>query len=120
MTDDPFVSVVIPALNVADTIGDQLDALAHQTYAGAWEVVVSDNGSTDATRERVEVWRDRLPHLRIVDSSRRRGVSPARNVGVEAARGDLVLICDGDDVVGVLSVRDIVRVWSQAKRGATA
>jgi CBS domain-containing protein len=31
-----------------------------------------------------------------------------------------LVICDGDDVVGVLSVRDIVRVWSQAKSGATA
>ena len=99
MNTAPLVSVVIPALNVASTIDEQLSALATQTYTGAWEVVVSDNGSTDATVERVTAWTDRVPGLRVVDASRRRGISPARNVGVAAARGDLILICDGDDVV---------------------
>jgi glycosyltransferase involved in cell wall biosynthesis len=99
VTDQPLVSVVIPALNVASTIDDQLAALAAQTYDGAWEVVISDNGSTDSTRERVAGWEGRVPGLRVVDSSRRRGLSLARNVGIAAARADLVLLCDGDDVV---------------------
>lgn len=97
--DEPMVSVLIPARNVADTIDDQMAALAGQTYRGRWEVVVADNGSTDATRAKVEAWRPRLPALTIVDASTRRGVAHARNVGLRAARGELLLICDGDDVV---------------------
>jgi glycosyltransferase involved in cell wall biosynthesis len=112
VTGQPTVSVVIPALDVAGTIDDQLAALAAQTYAGEWEVVVSDNGSTDATRERVAAWEGRVPGLRVVDSSARRGLSFARNVGVAAARGDLILLCDGDDVVA--------RDWVERMVGALA
>ena len=97
--DRPMASVVVPVRDVADTIDEQLSALAGQTYAGPWEVVVADNGSTDDTLHRVEAWRHRLPSLTIVDASARRGVAHARNTGLGAAGGDLLLICDGDDVV---------------------
>jgi glycosyltransferase involved in cell wall biosynthesis len=97
--DSPLASVVVPVRNVAATIDEQLAALAAQSYRGRWEVVVADNGSTDATRSCVEAWQRRLPALRIVDASDRRGVARARNVGLRAATGDVLLICDGDDVV---------------------
>jgi len=91
--------VILPVRNVATTITDQLDALGGQTYAGAWEIVVADNGSTDTTRARVEAARHALPPVTVVDASQRRGVAHARNVGLRAARGELLLICDGDDIV---------------------
>lgn len=92
------MSVVIPARNVERTIGATLAALADQTYAGPWEVVVADNGSTDGTRGAIAAWADRFPALRVVDASDRRGVAHARNVGAAAARGARILICDADDV----------------------
>ena len=95
----PLASVIVPVRNVADTIDDQLAALSHQSYAGRWELVVADNGCTDATLERVDAWRARLPSVTVVDASRRRGVAHARNVGLRAANGEVLLICDGDDIV---------------------
>jgi glycosyltransferase involved in cell wall biosynthesis len=95
----PVASVIVPVRNVAATIEDQLEALSGQTYSDPWEIVIADNGSTDATRARIESWRDRLPPLTIVDASARRGVAHARNIGLRAARGELLLICDGDDIV---------------------
>jgi glycosyltransferase involved in cell wall biosynthesis len=94
-----LVSVVMPALNAADVIGQQLDALGRQTYEGAWEVVVVDNGSTDGTAAATTAYVDRLPDLRVVDGSERRSHTFARNVGARAARGELLLYCDADDVV---------------------
>lgn len=91
--------MVIPALDVRDVIGRQLDALAGQDFTRPWEVCVADNGSTDGTAEHVTAWRDRVPGLRVIDASERRTVSHARNVGVRASRGALVLLCDADDVV---------------------
>ncbi len=67
------LSVVIPCLNAAATIGVQLEALARQHWDQEWEVVVADNGSTDDSRDIIESYRDRLPNLRIVDASARRG-----------------------------------------------
>jgi glycosyltransferase involved in cell wall biosynthesis len=93
-----LVSVVIPCYNAAGTIEAQLAALAGQTYGDRWEVVISDNGSTDSTREVVQRWAGRLPRLRVVDSSAERGPAYARNLGAVAAEGDLVAYCDADDV----------------------
>jgi GT2 family glycosyltransferase len=93
------LSVVIPCLNAAATIGVQLDALTGQDWDGDWEVIVADNGSTDGSREIVESYRGRLPGLRLVDASDRRGQAHARNLGAAAATGDAFLFCDADDEV---------------------
>ena len=93
------LSVIIPCFNAADTIAVQLEALAGQRWSEPWEVIVSDNGSTDELLKIVERYRERLPGLRVVNSSDRRGAAHARNVGVLAAIGDAFLFCDADDEV---------------------
>jgi GT2 family glycosyltransferase len=93
------LSVVIPCYNEATTIGTQLEALADQDFEGSWEVVVSDNGSTDGSVRVVEGFRGRIPEIRVVDSSDARGAAHARNVGIRAAFGEGILLCDADDVV---------------------
>jgi len=92
------VSVVIPARNAAATLALQLDGLAAQDYAGAWEVVVADNGSTDGTHTLVKTWTEKIPELRCI-SVPKVGVSCARNTGAHATRGHLILFCDADDAV---------------------
>lgn len=93
-----IVSVVLPVRNAAATIGEQLMALAAQRPAVEWELVVVDNGSTDATRTLVREWMDTLP-LRLVDAGETVGGGFARNVGVAAAEGERLVFCDGDDIV---------------------
>jgi GT2 family glycosyltransferase len=94
------LSVVIPTFNGADTIGDQLDALATQDWHGFLEVVVSDNGSTDETRAIVSRYSEQFSRLTIVDSSDVSGAAHARNVGASVATGDCLLFLDDDDRVG--------------------
>jgi glycosyltransferase involved in cell wall biosynthesis len=93
-----LVTVAIPVRNGATVIGEQVAALAAQEYPGAWELLVVDNGSTDGTRDVVEGFRDRIPSLRIV-SEPRPGIGPARNRALAEAAGEILLICDADDVV---------------------
>ncbi|WP_037176650.1 glycosyltransferase [Rhodococcus sp. UNC363MFTsu5.1] len=93
-----LVSVIIPAFNCAHLIDTQLTALAEQDYTGTFEVIVSDNGSTDnlpalLTNHPLAARLD----LRRVDSAGVSGASHARNVGVEHARGDFLAFCDADD-----------------------
>src|SRR4051812_33344836 len=94
-----LVSVVVPVRNGADTLSGQLRGLAGQTYAGEWEVVVADNGSTDSTRAIAELWRPELPHLRVVDAGASGGPAAARNRGAAAAEGEFLAFCDADDIV---------------------
>jgi len=93
------LSVIIPCYNAAETIAEQLEALAQQEWSEAWEVIVADNGSTDRSMEIAQQYEGRLPGFRIVDASAKRGAAHALNVAVRAARGEAVAFCDADDVV---------------------
>lgn len=95
----PDISVVIPCRNGADTLPRQLDALMGQETCTPFEIIVADNGSTDATAELVADYCARDPRIRLVDAHSARGANHARNCGVRAARGRWILFCDADDVV---------------------
>lgn len=93
-----WITVVIPAHNAAATLAEQLEALAGQDYQGGWDVLVVDNGSTDATADIARRYARRLPSCTVVEG-RRRGHAAPRNDGARAARGELLAYCDADDVV---------------------
>jgi glycosyltransferase involved in cell wall biosynthesis len=104
----------VPARNAASDIGRQLQALGAQDYVGRFDVVLADNGSTDGTPERAAAEAAALGlDLRVIDASGTPGVSHARNAGCRAASGELIAVCDADDVVapGWLSalVREALR-----------
>lgn len=98
-TPAPDLSVVIPVRDGAAHLAEQLRALSRQDFAGSWELVVADNGSTDATVAVAESWRPCLPDVRVVNASNGVGVNWARNAGARAARSGLLLFCDADDQV---------------------
>ncbi len=93
------LSIIIPCYNAATTLGEQLAALANQTWERPWEVIVADNGSRDDSRRVAADFLVRMPNLRIVDASARRGGAFARNEGARHARGTALAFVDADDVV---------------------
>jgi len=93
-TNSPRVSVVIPAYNRAESLGRAVDSALAQTVDDI-EVLVVDDGSTDETAALIEGVSD--PRVRYLTHDANRGVSAARNTGVEAARGDYVAFLDSDD-----------------------
>ncbi|WP_298815762.1 glycosyltransferase family 2 protein [Chloroflexus sp.] len=93
------LSVIIPCYNAAATLGEQLTALAEQTWDRPWEVIVADNGSRDDSRRVAADFLRRMPNLRIIDASARRGGAFARNEGARHARGTALAFVDADDVV---------------------
>lgn len=97
--DVNVVSVLVPVRNGAATIAEQLEALSTQECVVNWELLVINNGSTDNTRAVVESWCDKMPMLRIIEAPDGIGINYARNAGVAASKGDVILICDSDDVV---------------------
>lgn len=97
-SESAVATVVIPVRNGGDLLRVQLDALVSQVAAPSFEVVVSDNGSTDDSVAIAQSYADRL-EIRVVNSSERPGVSHARNVGAAAARTAYVMFCDADDQV---------------------
>ena len=99
-TETPVeLSVIIAARNAADVLPALLTSLAAQTWTGAWEVIVVDNGSVDGTGALAETFTSLLPHLRVIDASRQPGQAYARNAGVAVASGTSVAFVDADDEV---------------------
>jgi GT2 family glycosyltransferase len=100
-----YLSVIIPTFNGTRVVAEQLDALANQISPGPFEVIISDNGSSDSTREIVASYVGKVPGLRMIDASGRPGRSYARNAGAEAATAEALAFTDQDDVVGPAWVR---------------
>jgi glycosyltransferase involved in cell wall biosynthesis len=91
-----LVSVLIPTYNRAYCLGRAIDSALAQTYPHV-EVLVVDDGSTDATPELVWTAYGSDPRVRYLPK-RNGGVSSARNHGLREARGDYVAFLDSDDV----------------------
>lgn len=89
------VSVIIPAYNAADTLGETLESLIKQTYRN-WEAIIVDNGSTDGTGVIAAHFAKKDTRIRVV-SEPQKGVSIARNTGIKTARFDWLLFLDADD-----------------------
>ncbi len=90
----PLVSVVIPAYNRAETIGDAVSSVLNQTLEDL-ELIVVDDGSRDDTAARVRALDD--PRVRVIVHAANQGANQARNTGVAEARGAYVAFNDSDD-----------------------
>jgi glycosyltransferase involved in cell wall biosynthesis len=93
--DKPLVSVIIPAFNAAANIRHTLNSVVAQTYR-AIEVIIVDDGSSDATTAIVEEFVARDPRFRLI-RQHNGGVGAARNTAIRNARGKYVAPLDADD-----------------------
>jgi len=88
------VSVVIPAYNAAEYLDESISSVLDQSYSNL-ELIVVDDGSIDKTSDIVSKFRDsRLTYV----YQDNKGVSGARNRGLEIASGDYIAFLDADDI----------------------
>lgn len=90
----PVVTVVIPTYNRAALLPRAIASVLRQTYRH-FELIVVDDGSTDATEGVVRSIAD--PRVRYLRHERNKGLPAARNSGIRAARGDYIAFLDDDD-----------------------
>ena len=95
--DVPGISLVVPVYNVQEYLPECLDSLLGQSFA-AIEIILVDDGSTDASAEICDRYAARDGRIRVVHQQNA-GVSKARNVGIRLARGKYLGFVDGDDWV---------------------
>ena len=88
-------SVVIPAYNNADFIGEAIQSVLDQTYPN-YEIIVVNDASPDNASDVVRSFND--PRVILIEHPVNRGLSAARNTGILAAKGEWIALLDGDDI----------------------
>ncbi len=94
MTMD-LISVIVPIYDLAPYLYQCVDSIRRQTYSNL-EIILVDDGSTDAAPELCESFRKADSRVRVITQSNR-GLVAARKAGLAAARGSYVFYVDGDD-----------------------
>lgn len=95
---EPFFSIIIPVFNGEAFIEDCLNSIVHQRF-GDDEILVINDGSSDATLQKIMAFADQYSQVRVIDLGRNQGAAAARNRGISESRGRFLLFVDGDDVI---------------------
>ena len=93
----PKISVIIPVYNVEEYLEECLESICNQTFKDI-EIICVDDYSTDGSRAILERFAERDSRIRILDSTQK-GVSFARNTGLDNARAEYIQFIDSDDYI---------------------
>lgn len=92
-SSNPCISVIIPTYNRCWILKEAIDSVLSQKFSD-FEIIVVDDGSTDATNELLSTYGDQITTI----SQQNKGVSAARNAGISFARGGYIAFLDSDDM----------------------
>lgn len=94
----PFFSVVMPAYGVEKFLEKAVESILNQSFR-EWELIIVEDGSPDKTGELAELLKEKDSRIRVLHHEKNRGLSPARNTGMAAAKGKYIWFMDPDDYV---------------------
>jgi GT2 family glycosyltransferase len=90
------LSIVIICWNDLKVVADCLRSIFERTHSTDFEIIVSDNGSTDGS---VEFIRDKFPEVQVIENRANLGFAQGNNVGIRASKGEYVLVLNPDTYV---------------------
>lgn len=97
MKDYGLVSIVTPTWNCAKFIEETIRSIQAQTY-GNWELIISDDCSTDGTREVVKPYMDEDKRIKYICNEKNSGAAITRNNALKVAQGKWIAFLDSDDL----------------------
>lgn len=107
----PFVSIIIPTYNRGNYLPITLDSFINQSYpADRFEIIISNNKSTDNTQEIIDDYCSRHKNIRTIFEARQ-GVHYARNSAAKIAKGEILYYTDDDMIADKNLIKEIVKVF---------
>ena len=106
----PKISIIIPVYNAESYLEECLLSISQQTF-GDFEILAINDGSTDRSLEILKKYQEKEPRLQIL-SQENKGVSAARNLGLDNAQGEYISFVDADDTLPKDAFSEIISVSS--------
>lgn len=108
-----ILTIVIPVYNVEKYLDRCISSVAAQS-SDCWEAILVDDGSTDDSGLICDSWAKKNSRIRTIHQANR-GLSAARNAGIDLARGDYIMLLDSDDYLTEDAVKHISEYLGQHK-----
>lgn len=108
---NPLVSIIVPVYNVQDYLTEALNSLVNQTYR-EMEIILVNDGSTDRSGYICEQYQRQYPSLIRLITQENKGLSEARNTGLDYASGEYIIFFDSDDYCSENMVELLVDAFS--------
>lgn len=106
----PKATIVIPCYNQGQYLDESIDSVLKQTYKDHEIIVVNDASTEEKTIEILEKAKVKYPTVKLINHLKNRGLSAARNTGVEAAKGEYIACLDADDKYDPTFLEKMVKI----------
>lgn len=113
MSNNPLISIIIPAYQAELYLGSCLESLIAQTYRNI-EIIIIDDGSTDRTPIICDQWAAKDRRIKVCHTPNG-GVSRARNTGLSLAHGEYLMFVDSDDLMDHQAVEKAFSLMDEEK-----
>jgi cellulose synthase/poly-beta-1,6-N-acetylglucosamine synthase-like glycosyltransferase len=117
--DMPSVSVQMPAYNEGAVVRGAVESVVSQTYAGAVEIIVVDDGSTDDTWEVLQSLAAEFDAVSVF-TKENEGIAPTRNLALAEGSNDIVVTMDSDTVLKPGALASLVRPFVEGEYAGVA
>lgn len=101
----PLISIIVPVYNVEQYLSCCIESILAQTFTN-FELLLIDDGSKDRSRDICEKYASKNNHIKVFHK-KNGGVSSARNMGLDNARGEWIAFVDSDDIVSNLYLQNM-------------
>ena len=114
----PFVSVVTPTHNEEKIIAKKVENLLSSNYPMENREMIFVDDSSDSTPKIIEQYCAKYPNIRLIRFNTRMGYSPSMLAGIEASKGDIVVLSDAGSFHDGDTIQNLIRHFSDPKIGA--
>ncbi len=109
-------TIMIPAYNAEEFIGDSLESAINQTYKGDYEILVVNDGTPDNSVEIIKDFQKKYSNIRLINHKKNQGTGYTRNTLLENSRGDVLVGLDADDTLKSKALEKILAAFHENPR----